>query len=323
MIATALAARQPLPEVLEQAVLVESLGYESVWIPEIAGRDAIATAALIGAGTTRLGVATGIVPILPRGPALLAMGAATVAESTGGRFRLGLGIGHAETVGGWLDAGAPPRLAEVERTLARLRSLLDAESLGSGQAGARAGGERLRGVHHPAAPPVVLAALSEGLARLAGSLADGVIFNWVTAQRAGMLADVFLQSARASGRDLSKLTVACYLPVCVTDDVEGAADQVNRQIAAYGRLAAYRRSIARCGFAAEAAKVAELGRDEHALVPRGLTDALAAIGSEEHVRGRLNEYRRAGVSLVVIAPVPLPGEAAWPSMLSTWSALAP
>lgn len=325
MIATALAARQPLAEVIEQALLVESLGYESVWIPEIAGRDALVASALIGASTTRLGVATGIVPVRPRGPALLAMGAATVAEGTRGRFRLGLGIGHAETLASWFESGPPPGLAELEAMLVRLRALL-AASTDEQQDQARvraAAGERLRGVHHAAAPPLVLAALSEGLARLAARRADGVILNWVTPQRARALATVFRESAQRAGRDPSKLTVACYVPVCVTAEVDGARAQVNRQIVAYGRLAAYRRSIARCGFAEEAEQLAVLDRREHARVPEALTSALAAIGALDEVQRRIEEYREAGVSLVIVAPVPLAGASAWPSMVASWSALAP
>ncbi len=318
VIATALAARQPLEEVLEQAVLVESLGYESVWIPEIAGRDALVASALIGASTTRLGVATGIVPVRPRGPALLAMGAASVAESTRGRFRLGLGIGHAETLESWFEAGSPPGLAELERVLVRLRALL-----GSDARGPEPDGERLRGVHHEAAPPIVLAALSPEMTRLAARRADGVLFNWVTAQRAAELAAIFRDAADAAGRDTSKLTVASYVPVCVTDSVDDAREQVNRQIAAYGRLTAYRRSIARCGFAEEAELLSKLGPREHLRVPEPLTRALAAIGSLEDVQQRLEEYRAAGVSLVILAPVPLAGAEAWPSMVASWSALAP
>ena len=225
-IATALAARQPLEEVIEQAVLVESLGYESVWIPEIAGRDAIVASALIGASTTRLGIATGIVPVRPRGPALLAMGAATVAESTRGRFRLGIGIGHAETLEHWFEAGRPPGLAELERVLVRLRALLGSDARDAERAGqapsAEPGAERLRGVHHAAAPPIVLAALSEELTRLAARYADGVVLNWVTPQRARELAAIFREAAEAAGRDASMLTVASYVPVCVTDDVDAA-----------------------------------------------------------------------------------------------------
>lgn len=325
VIATALAARQPLEEVIEQAVLVESLGYESVWIPEITGRDAIVTSALIGASTTRLGIATGIVPVRPRGAALLAMGAATVAESTQGRFRLGVGIGHAETLERWFEAGRPPRLAELERVLLRLRTLLSGDvAAAEGEHGlAGPGAERLRGVHHATAPPVILAALSEELTRLAARSADGVVFNWVTPQRANALATIFADAARAAGRDASKLTVACYVPVCVTDDADGAREQVNRQIAAYGRLTSYRRSIARCGFTDEAEQLLQIPRGEHARVPAQLTGALAAIGSLAQVQRRLDEYGGAGVSLVIAAPVPLAGAEAWPSMVASWSMLAP
>ena len=58
-------------------------------------------------------------------------------------------------------------------------------------------------------------------------------------------------------------------------------------------------------------------------MPEQLAGALAAIGSSEQVQQRLDDYGRAGVSLVIVAPVPVAGAAAWPSMVASWSALAP
>lgn len=315
VIATALAARQPLAEVAEQAQLVESLGYRAIWVPEIAGRDAMVACALLADRTKTIGLATGIAPIGARGPALTAMAAATVAEAAPGRFRLGIGIGHAETAGPWFGARRPARLGEMETALREIRALLEG--------GESAPGLKLRGVHPPQPPPIVLGALSEGLATLAGRLADGILLNWVTAARAAELVAACRRGAEEAGRDPGSVRAAAYVPVCVSDELDAAQDQLARQVAAYGRLGAYRRSLERCGFASEAALLAELGPREPERVPRGLLSALGAIGPLETVRERLAEFRRAGVEEVVAAPVPLPGAAAWPSMVATWTALAP
>jgi 5,10-methylenetetrahydromethanopterin reductase len=311
---TALAARQPLADVYEQAALVESLGYGTIWLPEIAGRDAFVACALLSTRVERIELATGIVPIGVRGPALTAMAAATVAEAAPGRFRLGVGIGHAETTGPWFGAGPPPDLAETEARLRLLKALLRGERAPDGG--------RLRGAHHASPPPIALAALSEGLVRLAGREADGVLFNWITAPRAAELVATLRAEAEAHGRDPGTLRVAAYVPVTVTDDTAAAAAQLARQIAAYGRLRSYRRSLERCGLGAAATRLSQLGPDDHGQVPEELIEGLGAIGPVAAVRARIEEFHAAGVDQVVLAPVPLPGELGWPSMVETWSALA-
>ncbi len=158
-LATALAVRGPFDEVVEQARLVAGLGYESIWVPEIAGRDALVTCAALAAQVPGTPLATGIVPLPTRSPVLLGMGAAALAEITGGRFTLGVGVGHVETLGPWFGRDAID-LVGVRAHLEVLRSLLH-----EGAVQRRAGGGlpelsmTLRGVHPPAPPPVLLAAL--------------------------------------------------------------------------------------------------------------------------------------------------------------------
>ncbi|MBI2156218.1 MAG: LLM class flavin-dependent oxidoreductase, partial [Candidatus Rokubacteria bacterium] len=72
----------------------EGLGYDSVWVTHGLGRDSFLVLAAYGAATTRLGLGTGVVPIYPRHPAVMAQAALTLSEMTGGRFRLGLGVSH-------------------------------------------------------------------------------------------------------------------------------------------------------------------------------------------------------------------------------------
>lgn len=313
---TTIAHRQPLAELREQAALAESLGYASVWVPEIAGRDALVTCALLADSTATVELATGIVPLKSRGAALTAMGAASLAEAAPGRFRLGVGVGHMETVGPWFGRGAPPGLAEVEEDLRTIAALLRGERREGGDEG------RLRGVHFSAPPPLTLAALSPRMVDVAGRLTDGLVVTWVTPARAGELATL-AREARAAALPAEGFEVACFVPVCVTDRAAPARRQLARQVAAYGRLRAYARSIAACGFAAEVEELATIGRGEEERVPEALLDALAAIGSLDQVRATLAEFAAAGVDEIVLAPVPLPGEAAWPSMVETWTALAP
>ena len=74
--------------------LADRLGYDSVWLPEGFGRDAVTFLAALGLHTERIRLATGILSTYTRTPTMTAMSAATIDELTGGRFILGLGVGH-------------------------------------------------------------------------------------------------------------------------------------------------------------------------------------------------------------------------------------
>src|SRR5512144_25794 len=84
----------------EMAQRIESLGYSALWIPEAIGRHPFAHAAWLLAKTERLIVATGIANIYARDPAATAAAQKTLAEQSGGRFLLGLGVSHRPMVEG-------------------------------------------------------------------------------------------------------------------------------------------------------------------------------------------------------------------------------
>src|SRR5438093_5253747 len=74
---------------------VENLGYRTLWLPEGEGREPFSHAAYLLSRTEMLNVATGIANVWVRDPLATRAGAATLAELSGGRFLLGLGVGHA------------------------------------------------------------------------------------------------------------------------------------------------------------------------------------------------------------------------------------
>src|SRR5467141_3414867 len=82
------------PESVEFAQKMEKLGYNTLWIPEGFGREPFAHAAQLLAHTKRLIIATGIANIWARDPMTMAAAANTVAEASGGRFLLGIGVSH-------------------------------------------------------------------------------------------------------------------------------------------------------------------------------------------------------------------------------------
>lgn len=296
---------------IEQAQVVDALGYESIWVPEIAGRDALVTCALIAGAVERCGVATGIVPLPSRSPVTLAMGGAALAEATNGRFVLGVGAGHPETSRRWLGRD-PLTVAGIAEHLEVVRSVLH-----EGQVSRAAGASlpaiefRLRGAHPPAPPPIILAALGPRMATLAGGAASGLVLNWVTPEHVATVAMWAREGAEAAGRDPDAVEIACYVPVCVGDP-DDARRELSRQLRAYGSFGAYRRVLAACG-------IPEPTEDE---IPDWILDALGAHGDVAAVRAKLDAFADGGVTLCVLAPYPT-GDDPWSSMMETWTALAP
>ncbi|HEX5405262.1 MAG TPA: LLM class flavin-dependent oxidoreductase [Pseudonocardiaceae bacterium] len=298
-----ISSRAPLSDVYDQVGLLEAFGYTSVWVPEMTGRDAFVTATAIGMHSATITVVSGVASLALRHPILLGMQTAATEEAIGGRFVLGLGAGHAETSAGGLTVDAVPGPTELRAAVAALRSMLDRS---------RTEPHRLRGVYLDGPPPIVLAAVSERAAALAGEVADGMILNWITPQRARVLADTAREAAAAVGRDPDRFTVAAYVPVAVTEQVAGAEHQVARQLAAYARLRSYRRGFARSGFPVD-----------DTFPTADTVAALSAIGDIGFVTRRLDEFRAAGITLPVLAPVLGAAGEGWASLIATWSALAP
>jgi alkanesulfonate monooxygenase SsuD/methylene tetrahydromethanopterin reductase-like flavin-dependent oxidoreductase (luciferase family) len=98
---------------------IEQLGYSALWLPDTVGRDPFAHIAHLAGGTTTLVFATGIASIFHRHPGAMQQAANTLAEQTGGRFVLGVGVSHAPMVTGL-------RKLDYSKPLSQLREYLSA-----------------------------------------------------------------------------------------------------------------------------------------------------------------------------------------------------
>ena len=75
----------------EAARRIERLGYTTLWHPMAMQRDLMVVASQLLAATDSLVLATGIIPIFERAPAVMAAGHRALDEQSGGRFLLGIG----------------------------------------------------------------------------------------------------------------------------------------------------------------------------------------------------------------------------------------
>ena len=83
-----------MPQLVEAAQRIESLGYSTLWHSMSVRRDLMLVASSLLANTEKLIVATGIMPLFERTPGVLVAGQNDLDQQSGGRFLLGLGVSH-------------------------------------------------------------------------------------------------------------------------------------------------------------------------------------------------------------------------------------
>src|SRR5580700_4921578 len=162
-----------LASAVERVKLAESLGYESVYVTHIAGRESLTVLTAYALATSTIRVGTGVVPIYTRTPATMAQTAATLDELSGGRLTLGLGVSHRPVVEGWHGQTIDRPVTEMREYVAIVRAILCGEDPPRGEKWRT--GFHLMGLEPRPALPIYVAALSPSMLRLAGEVADGVI----------------------------------------------------------------------------------------------------------------------------------------------------
>ncbi|MBI4010969.1 MAG: LLM class flavin-dependent oxidoreductase [Candidatus Rokubacteria bacterium] len=316
--------RLPVRQLVELARLAEAAGYESVWVPEGSGKDAFSQLTAYALATREIGLATGIVTIFPRSPAILAMTAATLDHLSDQRAILGLGVGHKELLetGHGVVYDRPVRRMREYVTL--VRGILHGQALPPAVV-VPVTRFRLDFIPERAELPIYVAALGPQMCRLAGEVADGVLLNWATPGYAAEAVAEVRAGAERAGRDGRAVDVACYIRAAVGEDPAAVARSLALETARYVALDFYRRMFDRSGFAREtAAVVAALPQGIEAAAARvsdRMLEAVALFGDDAAWRKRLGEYRALGVALPVIAPVPVGPDAfrSWSEAIRTFA----
>jgi probable F420-dependent oxidoreductase len=294
-----------LGEAIERVQLAESLGYESVYVTHIAGRESLTVLTAYALSTSRIRLGTGVVPIYTRTPATMAQTAATIDELSGGRFTLGLGVSHRPVVEGWHGQTIDRPVAEMREYTAIVRAILRGEDPPSGEKWQT--GFHLFGLDPRPALPLYLAALSPAMLRLAGELGDGVML-WLCSP--SYIRDVVIPEVR-TGRERAGLTldgfdVVAAVPAARTDDRQGAYGAMRKDLLPYFGLPFYRAMIERTGFGADIERYDAAAGELEAMgaaISDEFLDELTAVGDETAVRAGVERYRAAGASSPCVGPI--------------------
>lgn len=281
----------PPKALIEIARMAEDNGLAGVFTTE-AGNDSLAYSLALGLHTSRIKLGTAITNIYLRHTALLANEAAAVQEFTGGRFILGLGTGHREmnTMLG-IQMGDP--MAKMRETVAALRKALDGKRTGP-QVTTRL--------------PIYLAGVSRPMVKLAGELADGVIFNFFPPARVTQAMDELAEGAKTAGRNPSEIESTLFATAFISDDIEAARRPARKLLSRYGALRFYGNMLARSGFQKEIEGIREAkGNDAAAqqAVSEALIDSALLVGPESRVRERLQELTAPGIGTAIVFTNPV------------------
>jgi 5,10-methylenetetrahydromethanopterin reductase len=267
----------PMTALREELQRAADQGFASAWMSNIFGVDALTALAVTGNQVPGIEVGTAVVPTYPRHPVALAQQALTVAAAVDGRLVLGIGLSHKIVIEDMFGYDFSRPILHMREYLEVLLPLLDGQPVSFSGTTVRAN----IGLTTPAPGrvPVVVAALGAQMLRLAGERTDGTVL-WMTgpATVRDHVVPVITAAAEQAGRPSPR--VVCILPVCVTDDPDGARERAARVFAIYGDLPSYRAMLDREG-AAGPSDVAIVGDEDTvgaqiaALAEVGVTDFVA------------------------------------------------
>jgi probable F420-dependent oxidoreductase len=292
---------RPPGEALTTAILADRLGFDELWIGEMATYDAFALATSIGARTGRIALTVGPLAVAVRDPMTIARGVASVADLTGRRVDVAIGTSSPVVVAEWHGRDRRRSATALRESATVLRQLLDGEKAAFAGEVVRTRGYRLR--LDPPKSELTVAAFGPAAVATA-ALADRMVLNLVTPQSAASLVEQVRAEAAAAGRAAPR--VAAW--VCAAADPSPAAvEQLRRAMVGYLAAPGYADMFSAAGFAdvVRFAQTRPHPRELLAAVPQELVAAVGLVGDAAAVRARLAEYAAAGVDEVAIVPASL------------------
>ena len=312
-------------EAADSVAALEKAGLDTVWVAEAYGFDSPTLMGYLAAKTETIQIASAILNVYSRTPALLAQTAAGLDNVSGGRAILGLGASGPQVIEGWhgmpysKPLGRTREVVEIVRMALRRERLVhdgifslplpEDQGLGLGKA--------LKMLTKPERPvvPVYIAALGRKSVQATAEYADGWLPMFFAPERTSLIWGEALEAGKAKrADDLGPLEIAAGGMVAVGNDVKALLDFARPTFALYiGGMGAkgknfYNDVVSEIGFAEEAEKIQDLylggnKRDAEALVPLELLEMCNLVGPESYVKERIAAFKEAGVTSLQVTPV--------------------
>jgi F420-dependent oxidoreductase-like protein len=310
-------------EAAEAVQHAERAGYDSAWVAESYGSDAVSVLAWLVPQTETIQLGAAIMQVPARAPAAAAMAGCTIDALSGGRFIFGFGPSGPQVSEGWYGVpyakpwGRTREYVEIVRKVVAREDRLTHSGehfelpLPGGE------GKALKLNFHPVRNriPIFLGAIGRKSVELAAEIADGwiPIFSSPDAFEATWGEHVEAGLAKG-GRERSELEISPTVQVAIDGDLEAARAVVKAGLLLYlGGMGSRKTNFYvdlthRFGFGEVADEVQALyldGKREDAYnaIPDELADATALIGDEAEVADRLARYTAAGVDRLIVSPI--------------------
>lgn len=267
----------------------ETRGFDTMFAGAAFGFDPLL--ALLGCAgvTTTLRLGTAVVPTWPRHPVVMAQQALTAQVASGGRFRLGLGVSHAPVMKMYgIEFDRP--LAHAREYLTIVRALIhEGKVKHRGECYSVAAAVAVDDVAAP--PPILLAALRPGMARLAGEVSDGVI-PWLTpvAYMRDVIVPAVSEGAAGAGRAVPPIIAS--VPVVWAESADAALARAQQDLGIYPFMPFYRALFTDAGV--------EVPAD--ARWTFDMLDAAVVWGDAGSITQQLAAYFAAGASEIICSP---------------------
>ncbi|HYM49877.1 MAG TPA: LLM class flavin-dependent oxidoreductase [Candidatus Limnocylindrales bacterium] len=197
----------------------EAAGFERIWNFESTDREAFAQATLLALGSSTITIGTDIASFFSHTPTLLAMGALTLHEISGGRFILGIGPGGTQIISDGHGIPFEKPVKRARETVQIIRSLLSGERFNfEGEIFNIRRDFRLRLKPNGRGIPIYISGINPRMLQLAGELADGVILTHAPIEAIKDVKENVAIGAARAGRDPAEVLMLSNLPVGVNDE---------------------------------------------------------------------------------------------------------
>jgi probable F420-dependent oxidoreductase len=294
----------PLHSHREKLGELADMGYTDIWSAEADGADAFTPLALASAWEPRLRLGTAIVPAYTRSPACFAQCVATMADAAPGRFAIGIGSSSNVIVERWNGVPFVEPYKKVRDVVRFLRDSLGGEKVSKKYDTFEINGFRL-GIRPEQPPPILVAALREGMLKLAGREADGAIINWLSADDVTKVAGVVNSSAGGVEKE-----IVARIFVCPSENAEVVRTAGKFAIAAYLNVpvyAAFHDWLGRGPVLQPMWDAWKAGDRKAALaaIPDSVVDEILVHGSPAECHAKIQRYFDNGVTTSSLAILPL------------------
>jgi probable F420-dependent oxidoreductase len=275
----------------------EAAGYTDVWSGEVQGPDGFTPLALAAGWTELVRLGTGVVGVFQRGPALLAMEAAALADASDGRFALGIGSSSDVIVERWNGIPFERPLTRVSETIDFLRPALAGERAGDG----------FKLEQPPSAPvPIIVAALRGKMLELAAAKGDGAFANFLPLSGVERVVEPLADTPEGF-----ELLCRFFCLPGPREQVEGLA---RFMFAAYATVPVYERFFRWLGHGPQIDPMVEAwraGDRDRALaaVPWELLEEVFILGEPAAMRERLGQFVERGITVPVLMLITEPSRA--------------